>query len=45
MLWFDGKGVANFRKEVQELLKIPKVLMEGLDGFKLLFEFFVIIFF
>ena len=30
MLWFDGKGVAHLKKVVQELLKIPKALMERL---------------
>ena len=28
MLWFDGKGISHFKNEVQELLKIPKALME-----------------
>ena len=27
MSWFNGKGAAHFKKEVQELLKIPKALM------------------
>ena len=30
MLWFDGKGVAQFKKVVQKFLKIPKALMEAL---------------
>ena len=40
MLWFNGKGVAHFKKRGTELLKIPKSPMERFTKWKDLIYFF-----